>query len=114
MTYPSHSRQGRPLLTSGAESGGLPDCSYLLASTTTPTLMGSSPKSPGLWLMKKCGSLGPSQESRGWGAGDGMWPPCSLPHPICQPRLLWKTGAVGSTLGISWAPSLYPGTMTEC
>lgn len=52
----------------------LPGCPSLLASATGPILMGSSLKSPGPWLMERCGSLRPSQESPGVARS-----PCSLP-----------------------------------
>lgn len=53
---------------------------------------GRLPQFSGLWLVERCGSLGPNQYSPGW------QPPCScpLPHPFPPHRPLWKREASGS------------------
>lgn len=78
----------------------------LLASATGPILMGSPAKSPGPWLMERCGSLGHSQGIPWVGMASLL--PALCHTPFCQLRPLWERDALGSTLAVPWAPNPVP------
>lgn len=94
---------------SRAEGVSAPGCSHLLASATGPMPLGRSQVPQALTN----GDVSP------WGSGitgSGTFSlhPALCHTPFCQPRPLWKREALGTTLAIPRAPSLYPGRVTEC